>query len=88
MCVRYITLLFVSLLESYSVLMSPCINWFRRCLMSFLMEMFSKSGLGASIDCSNKMTSSHIGVGSKSRDFWSRMSVVGLLASLQVAYCK
>lgn len=43
-------LLCVSLVESYSVLMSPCMNLLRRCLMSFLVKMFSESGLGASIN--------------------------------------
>ena len=53
--------------------------------MSFLVDMLSESGLGASINCSNKMTSSHIGVGSKSLVFWLCMSVVGLLALLHIA---
>ena len=57
-------LLCVRLLDSYNVLMSPCRNRFSRCLMSFLVELFSGSGFGASISCSNRITNSHMGVGS------------------------
>lgn len=78
-------LLCVFLLESYNDLISPCMNWFSRCLMSRLVDILSESGFGASISCSNKMTSSHMGVGSKSRDFWSWISDAGLFASLHIA---
>ena len=57
-------LLTVSRLASYRALMSPCRNLLRRCEMSFRVVTLSGSGFGASMSCSNNMTSSQMGVGS------------------------
>eukprot|EP00956_Cyclotella_meneghiniana_P009661 scaffold13360_cov95-Cyclotella_meneghiniana.AAC.1 len=57
-------LLVVSRLASYRVLMSPCRNLLSRCEMSFRVVTLSGSGFGASMSCSNNMTSSQMGVGS------------------------
>ena len=57
-------LLVVSRLASYSTLMSPWRNLLSRCEMSFRVVTLSGSGFGASMSCSNNMTSNQMGVGS------------------------